>query len=537
VNEYYPVGGDFWAERGGFAERLWPGGPTRGRLVREHSDGSGCYKGLHAKSEPMSTGTGITMASMSTYAILGCGSVGHAVADALVDQGKDVLIVDSDEGRVEALRDQDLDARQADIRDETVAESVMDRDVILIMSSDVEANAAAVENVRAQGGDQFIVARASDPVSADDLTAMGADVVVNPSAVIADSALRALETGELEFKARQLAEVIDASDGGMAILIHRSPDPDSIASAAALRAIAESRDVDADIVYEGEIGHQENRAFVNLLGIELVPAEEVDTEEYDTLALVDHAKAGEPLPEADVDIVIDHYEHDHEHDAAFTDIRPNVSATSTILTKYIQELDIALDEEVATALLYGIRAETLDFKRDTTPADLTAAAYLYPFADHDTLEQVESPSMSPETLDVLAEAIRNREVQGSHLVSNAGFIRDRDALAQAAQHLLNLEGITTTAVFAIAEDTIYLAARSKDIRMDIGKVLEDAFEDIGETAGHSTDASVEIPLGIFTGIEVSEDNRETLLELTEEAVTKKLFEAMGVESGDGSNGS
>jgi nanoRNase/pAp phosphatase (c-di-AMP/oligoRNAs hydrolase) len=145
--------------------------------------------------------------------------------------------------------------------------------------------------------------------------------------------------------------------------------------------------------------------------------------------------------------------------------------------------------------------------------------------------------MSPETLDVLAEAIRNREVKGSHLISNAGFIRDRDALSQAAQHLLNLEGITTTAVFAIADDTIYLAARSKDIRMDIGRVLEDAFADIGETAGHSTDASVEIPLGIFTGIEVSDENRETLLELTEEAVKKKLFQAMGVEGTDGGNGS
>jgi nanoRNase/pAp phosphatase (c-di-AMP/oligoRNAs hydrolase) len=485
----------------------------------------------------MSTATGITMASMSTYAILGCGSVGHAVAEALVDEGKDVFIVDADEGRVEALRDQDLDARQADIRNEDVASEVADRDVILIMSSDVEANAAAVEHVRERGDDQFVVARASDPVSADDLTALGADVVINPSAVIADSALRALESGELEFKARQLADLIDETDGEMAILIHRSPDPDSIASAAALKAIADSRGVDADILYEGEIGHQENRAFVNLLGIELVSGDGVDLDDYDTVALVDHAKAGEPLPDVDVDIIIDHYEHELDHDVAFSDIRPNVSATSTILTKYVQELEIKLDQEVATALLYGIRAETLDFKRDTTPADLTAAAYLYPFADHDTLEQVESPSMSPETLDVLAEAIRNREVRGSHLVSNAGFIRDRDALAQAAQHLLNLEGITTTAVFAIADDTIYLAARSKDIRMDIGNVLEDAFADIGEVAGHSTDASVEIPLGIFTGIEVSDENRATLLELTEEAVKKKLFEAMGVESsGDGANG-
>ncbi|MFB6183050.1 MAG: DHH family phosphoesterase [Haloarculaceae archaeon] len=479
--------------------------------------------------------TGITMASMSTYAILGCGSVGHAVAEELVSEGKDVRILDVDEGRVEALRDQDLDAHTADIRDPAMVDEIGDRDVVLIMSSDVDANADALEHIRDAGGDHFIVARASDPVTADQLSDLGADVVINPSSVIANSALRALETGELEYKANQLAEVVDGTGERMAILIHRSPDPDSIASAAALQAIAESRDVEADIIYEGEIGHQENRAFVNLLGIDLIPRANTDIDDYDTIAVVDSAKGGRP----DVDtihVVIDHYEPEEEIDADFQDVRPNVSATSTILTKYIQELDISIGQEVATALLYGIRAETLDFKRDTTPADLTAAAYLYPFADHDTLEQVESPSMSPETLDVLAEAIRNREVSGSHLVSNAGFIRDRDALAQAAQHLLNLEGITTTAVFAIADDTIYLAARSKDIRMNIGNVLEDAFGDIGETAGHSTDASVEIPLGIFTGIETSEDNRDTLLQLTEEAVKRKLFDVMGVESGDANGG-
>ena len=424
--------------------------------------------------------TGISMASMSTYAILGCGSVGHAVAEALVGEGKDVLILDHDEGRVEALRDQDLDARTADISEPDVVDVVADRDVLLILSSDVEANKDAVRRLREQGDDHFIIVRASDPVTADELDEMGVDVVINPSAVIADSALRALETGELEHKAEQLATVIDETDGRMAILAHRSPDPDSIASAVALKAIAESRGVEADILYDGEIGHQENRAFVNLFGIDLTPLSEVTLDTYDTVALVDHAKASEPAVEEGVDVFIDHFEPEIDYGARFIDVRQNVSSTSTILTKYVQEFDLSLSEDVATALLYGIRAETLDFKRDTTPADLTAAAYLYPFADHDTLEQVESPSMSPETLDVLADAIRNRDVKGSHLVSNAGFIRNREALSEAAQHLLNLEGITTTAVFAIADETIYLAARSKDIRMNIGKVLGDAYAEIGE---------------------------------------------------------
>jgi Exopolyphosphatase-related proteins len=476
---------------------------------------------------------GISASSMSSYAILGCGSVGHAVAETLATDGKQVLILDKDESRVEALRDQDLDARATDIRDAGVADEVADYDVVLILSSDVEANKEAVERLREAGGEQFVVARAADPVSEDELGELGVDVVINPSTVIADSALRALETGELEYKIRQLAELVDGVENRMAILTHNNPDPDSIASAVALQAVAESHGVEADIVYDGDVGHQENRAFVNLLGIDLLSRDEAPAlSNYDLLALVDHVENGPVDVGADVQVFIDHHELDEPVDAEFTDVRPNVSATSTILTKYIQEFDIRPSEAVATALLYGIRAETLDFKRDTTPADLTAAAYLYPFADHDTLEQVESPSMSPETLDVLAEAIQNREVKGSHLVSNAGFVRDREALSQAAQHLLNLEGITTTAVFGITDERIILSARSKDIRMNIGNVLEDAFEQIGEASGHSTQGDADIPLGIFTGVDASADSRDTLLSLTEEAVRRKLFEAMGVESGE-----
>ncbi|MFC7045629.1 DHH family phosphoesterase [Halobacteriaceae archaeon GCM10025711] len=479
----------------------------------------------------------VTISSMSTYAILGCGSVGHAVAEELVERGMDVLIVDKDESRVEALRDQDLNARHADISDDEVIELIEDRDVILITSSDIEANRDAVQNIRGRGTDQFIVARASDPVSSDELTELGADTVINPSQVIADAALRALESGEMEYKTRQLSEVIQDTDKRMAIFTHDNPDPDSIASAAALQSIADHLGIEADIIYFGDIGHQENRAFVNLLEIDLLPYEDADIDDYDTIAFVDYAKAGEVPAGLDIDIYVDHFESSPEYDAEFVDVRTNVSSTSTILTKYIQEFNLSVSEEVATALLYGIRAETLDFRRDTSPGDLKAAAYLYPFANHETLEQVESPNMSPETLDVLAEAITNREVQGSHLVSTAGFIRNRDALTQAAQHLLNLEGITTTAVFGIVDDTIYLAARSKDIRMNIGRVLQDAFGTIGEAAGHSTQASVEIPLGIFTGIETSEENRDTLLQLTEQAVKQKLFDAMGVESSESSNGS
>lgn len=481
--------------------------------------------------------TGVSVSSLSSYAILGCGSVGHLVADELATHDRDVLIVDLDEARVEALRDQDLNAIEGDIRDADIVETVDDYDIVLIMSSDIEANKQALTHIRDADSEQFIVVRASDPVSSEELREIGADVVINPPSVIADSALRALEHGELEHMAQRLASIISDTEDRIAIVTPRNPDPDTLAGGVAIQAIADHLGVEAHIRYQDEMGHQENRAFANLLGIDLEVFTDIDTvrEEYDTIALLGRL---EDL-DGPVEVLFDHETHDEdEPEAEFSDIRTNVASLSTILTKYVQEFDMAISESVATALLYGIRSETFDFKRETSPADLTAAAYLYPFADHDILEQVESPSLSAETFDVLAEAITSREVQGSHLISNAGFIHTQEALAQAAQQLLNLEGITTAAVFGIDDETIHIEAHSKDIRMDIGSILEDAVEEVGEVAGHSTKASATIPLGIFTGLEPDEGDREAFLDLVEEAVKSKLFTAIGVDvpSENGSNG-
>jgi len=448
--------------------------------------------------------SGVSGSARTRYAILGCGSVGHAVAEDLTGRGKDVLILDRDESRVEALRDQDLNARVQDIADPDVVEAIDDdRDIVLILASDVEANKAAVSAVRDTGGDHYVVVRASDPVSEDELRERGADVVINPSTVIADSALQSLETGELEYMARQLAEIIEDGDGRMAILTHDNPEPDSIASATALQAIAGAFGVEADILYTGDVGHQENRAFVNLLGIDLVARSEAPD-----LSGVRDGRCSRPRKVGRGQLRLrDRYRHLSRSPRSRRPLRRPVRRRTDQ-----RLLDLDDPHEVPPRvrpvadgggcdrppLRDPRRDARLQAGHDTRGPDRRRVSPPVREPRH-TLEQVESPSMSPETLDVLAEAIQNREVQGSHLFSTAGFIRDREALAQAAQHLLNLEGITTTAVLGIADDTIYLAARSKDIRLNIGNVLDEAFSEMGDAAGHSTQGSLEIPLGIFTG--------------------------------------
>ncbi|MDZ7687501.1 MAG: DHH family phosphoesterase [Halobacteriales archaeon] len=466
-----------------------------------------------------------TQDTVPEYAILGCGSVGHVVATRLHEQGEEIIIFDKDPSRVEALRDQDMNAVERDITDPEIPQLLTQTPVALVLTSFVEDNKTALRNLKDENPDQYVIVRATDPVSHDELEDEGADEVINPPQVIAESALRALEAGEMENRVERLLGVIENSES-LVVVIYRSFEPDEIASAYALKSVGEELGVETEVVYCGSQRHQRNVAFANLLELEIGTEDEIQS--FDTVAVVGGADEFEGFG-FDAEIVIDHNPTEAGVEAEYTDIRSNVGSTSTILTKYLQEAEVDVSARVHTALLHGIRSETSYFRRKTTPADLTAAAYLFPFADKDLLEQLESPSMSADEFGILSEAIRNREIIGSHLVSNVGFLNSPDALAWSAEMLLDLEGVTTTVVFGVSDETIHVAGRSKDARVNLSGVLGSAFGDEADTVGHSDEARATVPLGIFRTVGEEGEDREVLLELVDETVKTKLLDAMNVE--------
>jgi nanoRNase/pAp phosphatase (c-di-AMP/oligoRNAs hydrolase)/uncharacterized UPF0146 family protein len=462
------------------------------------------------------------------YAILGCGSVGHVVADRLHEQGNDLIVFDKDTSRVEALRDQDINAVERDITDPEIADMVSGTPVALVLTSTPEDNETALRNLKEENPEQYVVARATDPVSQEDLREAGADHVINPPQVIAESALRALESGEMEHRVERLLDIIEGSET-LAVVIYRSFEPDEIASAFALKEISVSVGVDAKVFYCGSQRYRRNEAFANLLELEVSDCFDTDEiGEFDTVAVVDSADEFGGFG-FDADIVVDHNPTEEEVEAEYVDVGSNVGSTSTIITKYLQEADADVPSSVHTALLHGIRSETSYFRRNTTPGDLTASAYLFPFADKDLLEDLESPSMSADEFEVLSEAVRQREIHGPYLVSNVGFVNSTDALAWSAEALLDLEGVMTTVVFGVTDDTIQITGISKDARVDLAGSFDDAFEDESESVGHSDEARISVPLGIFGTVGEDGEDREVLLELVDETVRTKLLEAMNVE--------
>jgi len=339
---------------------------------------------------------------------------------------------------------------------------------------------------------------------------------------------------------QRLWELLSESET-LTIVCHDNPDPDCLASAVGLGTIAAAAGIDErHILYSGEISHQQNRALVNLLDIELEPfrVEMIrDRPSNGLLAFVDHSVPGENNqvpPETEIDVVIDH--HPMEDIAArFVDNRQAVGATATILTEYIRTLALDPSARVATALLFAIRRETLDFLRGVTREEYEAAAYLHEFSEPEMVRKLSTPAVSSATVDTIAHAIENRRVTASVLISQVGRTSERDALPQAADYLMTLEGVQTAIVFGLVENTIQISARSTDSRVHIGSVLNSAFDDVGSAGGHREMAGGTIELGIFSGY-TTDDNQ--LMGIVDQVITARLLNALNIDgvSGDGDDG-
>ena len=469
---------------------------------------------------------------MVSRLVLGCGTVGQTLVEVLADRPGSLLVVDDAENRIEALRDEKVSATLGDPTDrETVRAGVERAEMVVVADEDPEANRRAAELAADLFPDAYVVAYLGRNCGDDQRGTMAAlaDRLVDPTDALVEQVL-AVALGENAMRTANLRRALRAIDGKLGVFMHDNPDPDAIASAVALGGIAEAVGVEAEPCYFGEISHQENRAFVNLLDLDLrnfEASEEFDPSEFAGIALVDHSRPGvnDQLPDdTEVDVVIDHHPPKEAVKAGFVDLRSDVGATSTLLAEHLQRLGLELTEEVATGLLYGIRVDTKDFSREVSTADFEAASYLLSDADTGLLERVESPSVSADTFETMARAIRNRRLEGSVLATCVGSLTDRDALAQAADQLLGMEGVNTTLVYGFRDGTVFVSARARGTDIDLGETMRAAFGQIGSAGGHADMAGAQIPLGLLGTVEDEEE--ASLASVVSDVVTDRFFETV-----------
>jgi nanoRNase/pAp phosphatase (c-di-AMP/oligoRNAs hydrolase) len=310
------------------------------------------------------------------------------------------------------------------------------------------------------------------------------------------------------------------------IVMQDNPDPDSIASAIALRKIANSlNNVQCTIAHGGTVGRAENRALVRYLGLNLRPCTEIEFERFDCTAMVD-AQPGTgntSLPAGMVpDIVIDHHPLRAATRAVkFIDIRREYGATATILLEYLVQAGIEPDIQLATALFYAIRSDTQDLGRQAIKADIEAVALLFPLANKRMLSEIERGEVPRDYFQMLDEALRNAKMYEHTIITSLGQIDNPDMIAEVADLLLREEETYWTLCHGISGGKLFISVRTTKEEARADKIIRRVVARKGTGGGHPAYAGGQIPLKRGTKTEC-----EALIRL----VQRRFLKAIGADT-------
>ncbi|MBM4267978.1 MAG: hypothetical protein FJ144_15425 [Deltaproteobacteria bacterium] len=263
----------------------------------------------------------------------------------------------------------------------------------------------------------------------------------------------------------------------LVILPHDNPDPDALASAAALQyLLRELSSKDSIIALGGIIGRAENRAMVKYLNINLVPVKEIELTPDTQVALVDTqpGRTNNSLPiEISPTVVIDHHPaYGPFEGIPFVDMRDGYGATSTILTEYLRDSHVTVESKIATALFYGIAAETQDLGRESSEADFAASHFLYPYANKRRLGKIENARVPREYFRAFRDAIDEATVYDKAVISDLGDVLYPDMVAEVADFLLRLDEVEWALAMGSYKKNLFVSLRTTDRDTNAGEILQ-----------------------------------------------------------------
>lgn len=322
--------------------------------------------------------------------------------------------------------------------------------------------------------------------------------------------------------ASAISDSISSCDNVL-VMGHRFADLDALGASVGVAMICKALNKDAKIVMSSETTlamplakHLIANGYDDLL------IEPQDAEEYleanTLLVIVDtHRKNFIEHPElfdsVQKVIVIDHHRKATDHIAKSVIFyhEPNASSASEMVTELIEYMpfDVKVSGVCAEALMSGITLDTKNFVMRTGVRTFEAAAYLRSLgADTITVKQLFANSM--ETQKAKSEIVKSAVMYNECAIGVVDFETDdvRIVAGQAADELLNIDGVNASFVLFSTGDTINISARSYgEINVQI------IMEELGG-GGHQTMAAAQLQGEIF-------DNALTLLKNAIDTVNNK----------------
>jgi nanoRNase/pAp phosphatase (c-di-AMP/oligoRNAs hydrolase) len=286
---------------------------------------------------------------------------------------------------------------------------------------------------------------------------------------------------------RFLAGLTDA--GLVTFVSHMQPDPDSLGSMLGLAHLVEARlQKKTRLTRDGLISRAENQAMVDLLDIDLVPVGQVHWRPDEALVMVDsQPNTGRHTfdPAVPVYAVIDHHETPGDVEGVpYVDVRPNIGATCSMVTKYLMEQGVAIPPRVATALLYGIETELSGHPREASPLDDTAVHFLYPLADQDLLAKIRHAPLPHCYYECMLQALQSSFLYDRLIISWVNELPQPELAAQVVDFLVRFEEVDWAVCAGVHGDQLILSMRTNLPDANAGELLQQVVGKLGRAGGH-----------------------------------------------------
>ncbi|MCM3570717.1 DHH family phosphoesterase [Neobacillus mesonae] len=313
-----------------------------------------------------------------------------------------------------------------------------------------------------------------------------------------------------------LKDLITASDK-VIIMGHKNPDMDSIGAGIGIYKVAQMNQKDAYMVVNmQEIDNGVKRLMNEVRSQESLYSRFINPEEAleiatdkTLLVVVDTHKPSLVMEERllnkiDHVVVIDHHRRSEDFiiNPLLVYMEPYASSTSELVTEFLeyQPKKVKIEMIEATALLAGIIVDTKSFTLRTGSRTFDAASYLRAHGADTVLVQ----KLMKESIDTYKER--------SKLIESVVFYRDGIAIskgselelhdqviiAQAADTLLSMDGVSASFVIAKRSDEVIgISARS------LGNVNVQVIMESLKGGGHLTNAATQL-----TGLTIEETEAE-----------------------------
>jgi nanoRNase/pAp phosphatase (c-di-AMP/oligoRNAs hydrolase) len=294
-------------------------------------------------------------------------------------------------------------------------------------------------------------------------------------------------------KLKRLQEIV-VPDDALGILI--DADPDAMASAMALKRIFWRKARRVSIFHINVIQRPDNLAMIELLKIERQHVKTMDPSKLTKWALVDSQPShNEILSRVPFEIIIDHHPPDLKYETPFVDVMEHYGAASTMMTEYLKAARIRPSMKLSTALFYGIKTDTDNFVRASTPNDINAFRYLYRFANMNIIKKIESSEMTRRMLASFKLAMDRLTLWKDTAYIHMGQVESADTLVMIADFFMKFAEASWSIVSGTVDKKLIVIFRNAGLRGDAGKTSKRLLGELdGVAGGHRATARAEIPV-------------------------------------------